>query len=152
MYRHFAVLTLVLTAAVGFFAESENRQAAEDAAQMQHEERLGREEAAKAAEAEAASGDKAREVDTGSWGSDEGGVFGQPMIGGSAINGSWISDGAAWQPEFAAPGYSAEASGQVTRQDRDELARAMARSAMGQAGAAPSQPASRSRTVAVGNP
>lgn len=137
MYRHFAVLTLVFTAAVGFFASGENGQAAA--------ERVAQEKSAEVADNHGAA-DEAREpakpIDPGTWGDDDGGAFGQPMISGSAVIGSWISDGAAWRPQMAQRGYGNEDPLQLTRQDRNDLAQAIARNVTGSATKAKPRPTS----------
>jgi hypothetical protein len=83
MYRHFATMTVALTALIAFFANGE-RQTAVAAPSV------AARPAAPAKPTPPPQSDAAD--DGGSWGSDEGGDFGHPTSGGSSAAGSWFSN------------------------------------------------------------
>ncbi len=94
MYRHFAVLTVAITALLAFFANGENHKAAAVAA--------GREPPARALTVRPKPSLVTEAVeDPGSWGSDESDGFGEPMMISSS--GGF---GAAISRPFAAVGAS----------------------------------------------
>jgi hypothetical protein len=109
MYRHFAVITLLLTTALAMFADGENREA-----QAAHTTRPAAEPAAPAVIATAPRTTAPQSA--GSWGFDADGEsgFGQPMerlISGAS---SIIPD----LDEVVAPGYSPEYLASLSEEER----------------------------------
>jgi hypothetical protein len=84
MYRHFATMTVALTALVAFFASGEKRTAV--AAQPVATR------PATPAPAPAPPPQSDDSDDTGSWGSDDGGDFGHPTAAAYSSAGSWFSN------------------------------------------------------------
>lgn len=85
MYRHFAMLTVALTALLAFFADGESRQTAAAASTIQHQAESSRAPSKPRLEMKA-------DVGPGIWGSDDGDDFGQPMTRISANAGAWASN------------------------------------------------------------
>lgn len=114
MYRHFAVVTVLLTAAVAMFAGGENRKAV--AAQVENAEENGSQVESAPALA-TRSGDNPAPV-VGSFGSDDGIVFGQPMdnpLGGLSSSVFAKLDGA------EAAGYPPDYLASLTPAERELL-------------------------------
>lgn len=91
MYRHFAIVTVVISATIAMFADGDRRDAiAEGIAQREQKAELSQQEREKTGP---------RQVGTlpqqsGSWGSDSVGGFGSPMDNSSVSDGSSIYAGA----------------------------------------------------------
>ena len=87
MYRHFAVVTVILTATMALFASGENDQAAAaNAAKVA----AAHERPAKPPEPAFKQAESTAD-DTGTWGSDDGGSFGGPTMAAPSSGGSqWL--------------------------------------------------------------
>jgi hypothetical protein len=75
MYRHFATVTVMLTALVAFFANGESKQAMAAESSQQ-----AAEQSAEKAEEHPQPAPTATPVNRGTWGNDDGGSFGRPMM------------------------------------------------------------------------
>lgn len=96
MYRHFAVMTLVLTALIAFFANGESHQAMAAAAEVEEVP------VPPAPPRTASLAESKPEADSGSWGDDSDVSFGQPMMRASAGVAGWASG--SFDPRRAEPG------------------------------------------------
>ena len=85
MYRHFAILTVAMTALLAFFANGENQKAVA-AASASEQPATPKAPVSKRIEVETET------AETGSWGSDDSDGFGQPMMGSGAGVGAWASN------------------------------------------------------------
>jgi hypothetical protein len=103
MYRHFAVVTLALTALMAFFADGEKQQALAAEAMPRHSEKLRR--AAPKELGPLAPTRAAADVPRGTWGSDDSGGFGQPML--------HVSSTSTWVPSPSVYGGDARPDGAV---------------------------------------
>lgn len=95
MYRHFAAMTLALTALLAFFANGENHQAIAAAAEA--EAGPPPPQAARATP----TPESEPEADSGSWGGETDVTFGQPMMRASARFGGWAAG--SFDPRRAGP-------------------------------------------------
>jgi hypothetical protein len=86
MYRHFAVVTVILTATMAFFASGENDQAAAAHAAQAH---AAPERPPPPAEPAFRQAEPAAD-DTGTWGSDDGGSFGGPTMAAPSSGSQWL--------------------------------------------------------------
>ena len=83
MYRHFATVTVALTALVAFLADGERPSAAEAPVHVA--------KAAKAEDSSVEASERAVTPDPGAWGSDSDSDFGQPTMSASGA-GSWFAN------------------------------------------------------------
>lgn len=146
MYRHFAMLTVELTALLAFFANGENQEAAAAASTSEHQAKPSPAPSKLRLEMKADAG-------PGSWGSDDNDDFGQPMTRISANAGAWMSNPFGLSRDHRAPpgdGWrplANEGSDDAT----PESASAAAAPSASQIAAAAAAAASRVRSGAHGN-
>lgn len=124
MYRDFAVTTVAITALIALFAGGERDDAVAAEAHPSAE-------ATQAADAgQPRKKPEPAEEDVGSWGTDV--DFGRPSGGGAFDAGAWTPSDGPWQPDLPAPIANPQGPPGLTAGERDELARAAARSAAAQ--------------------
>jgi len=126
MYRHFATMTVAITALIALFASGEQQDAvAAEAAPQQVQQADATPKPSDAKAREKREEQEAQE-DTGTWGSDE--DFGHSSNNVAYDGGSWSPSDGPWQSDLTAPIANREAA-TLTASERDDLARALAKGA-----------------------
>ena len=142
MYRHFAILTVAMTALLAFFANGENQKAVA-AASASEQPATPKAPVSKRIEVETET------AETGSWGSDDSDGLGQPTMGSGAGVGAWASNPFGLARDHRSPTDSDKTL--LRREDGDEAETDEAPEAPTAAQIAAAAAASRLRSGARGN-
>ena len=127
MFRHFAVLTVAVTAVVAFFAQGENRQAVTEQVAQRQPPAAEADSPAEAAPPKLARNNPA--ADAGAWGEDI--DFGRPTV--SVSFGGSLASSASWTTDFGHGSLVDDHLRGLTAAEREELIRPLAESTGGSA-------------------